>query len=93
MEKIYNVLNIISDMFSCILEIKLVELPQLIALIGVSGMVGYCVSMFLVGFPCSVWEAITKKKINEDIQNKIICIFAICLSIAFILRVIYERIY
>lgn len=51
---------------------------------------GYCAAMILIGFPCSVWEAITKKKINDDIRDKIIKIVTICLSIILILRLIYE---
>lgn len=50
----------------------------------------YCGAMILIGFPCSIWKAITKKKVNDDIQDKIIKIATIFLSIILILRLIYE---
>ncbi len=53
--------------------------------------IAYCMALILIGFPCSIWEAITKKSVNDDIQDKIIRIVTVCLSIILILRLIYEQ--
>lgn len=51
----------------------------------------YCVAMILVGFPCSIWEAITKKKIPNKIQDKIILAITICLVIVLLLNLLNEN--
>ncbi len=86
-----NVFNVVSNMLSFIFDIRLFDVPLYLFYIGISCMIGYCISMFLIGFPCSIWEAITKKKVNEEGREKIVFILTVCLSIAFILRVLYEK--
>ena len=88
MEK--SIFEIISDMVFYIFDIKISEIPLHIAYVGVIALCSYCASSFLIGFSCSVWETITKKKVNEEIQSKIIHILAMCLSIMFSLRLLYE---
>lgn len=45
----------------------------------------YCAAMMIVGIPTSIWEAITKKKIREDIDKKITIAVTILLMIAAII--------
>ena len=91
MEK--SILEIIGDMFKYILDIKLSQIPLHIAYVAVSFGIGYCISLIVIGFPCTVYESITKKNINDDIQNKIIRIVAICLGILLFSRLLYEKLY
>lgn len=79
MEK--NFFGIIRDIVDYIFNIKVFDLPLLIAYLGVSAIVGYCASLILIGFPCSIYKSITKKEINDEIENKVIRIVAICLVI------------
>ena len=53
----------------------------LIVFIGVF----YCAAMFIVMLPTSIWEAITKKKIRENIDKKITIAVTILLMIAAII--------
>lgn len=56
-------------------------------------MYSYCLSMILIGFPCSIWEAITKRKVNRDVQQNIISKVALIIGIALIIRYLYEELY
>lgn len=69
---------IIGDIINYIFEIKLFDVPYLVASLAIGALIGYCASLIVIGFPCSIFEAITKKKINDEVKNKIIKIVAIC---------------
>lgn len=56
-----------------------VDLPEVFLYLLVYGGAAYMVSLIVIGFPVSIWESITKKKVNDDIESKIIRIVAICL--------------
>lgn len=88
MEK--NFFSMISDIVYYIFNIKLIDLPLLIAYFGISVLVGYCASMILIGFPCSIYKSITKKEVNEEIENKVIRIVAICLVIGLFGATLYQ---
>ena len=45
----------------------------------------YCAALILIGFPCSIWESITKKKVNEDIEKKVITVATVIIVIAVII--------
>ena len=68
-----SIFNILGALF--------VDLPRAFLYLLICGGMAYCVSLVLIGFPVSIWEAITKKKVNNEIENKIIRIVAICLFI------------
>ena len=88
-----GIFEFVWDMLSYILSIELSQIPLHIAYVAIIGLVSYCGSMILISFPCSVYESITKKKINDDIQDKIIRIVAICLGIVLFTRLLYEKMY
>ncbi len=84
--------EIVKDIWSYIFDLRIVDIPYHIALCAVSVLFGYTAAMILIGFPVSVWEHFTKKKARADIEGKVITVVAVCLSIAFIIRVLYEKI-
>jgi hypothetical protein len=90
-EIITNILNPILDIIHYIFNLHITDIPYLIFTIGISGVIGYIVSMIIVGVPCAIWEAVTKKKTQDEKQEKVIKIIAICLSVIFLLGVLYER--
>lgn len=87
-----NIVEIAMDIISYIFSIRIFDLPLHIFYVAIAGVVGYCTSMILIGVPCSIYEAITKKEVDDEKQNKIIRIVAICLGVALFLRLIYEKI-
>lgn len=62
-----------------------------IAYLGIIAMYSYCAAMILIGLPCSIWEAITKHKINRDAQKKVISKVAIIIGIVLAVRFLYEK--
>lgn len=63
-----------------------------IAYLGIIAMYSYCVAMILIGFPCSIWEAITKRKVNRDAQQNVISKVAIIIGISLVFRLLYEKV-
>ena len=51
----------------------------------------YVAAMFIVMIPTSIWEAITKKKVREDIDKKITIAVTILLIIAAIILEWYQK--
>lgn len=87
---IKRIIDIFGDILDYIFNIKLFDVPALIAYLAVSAGMGYCAALILIGFPCTIYESITKKKINDDIENKVIKIVAICFVIILWSRLLYE---
>ena len=86
-----NLFEVIKIFFTHIFNLKIVDIPLHIAYLAISGLCGYCSAMILIGFPVSVWEHFTKKKVREDIESKLIKIIAICFAVVMFTRVIYEK--
>lgn len=72
-----SIFNILGALF--------VDLPKVFLYLLMCGGIAYCASLVLIGFPVSIWEEITKKKVNGKIENKIIRIVAICLFVVLII--------
>jgi hypothetical protein len=87
---IKRIFAIAGDILSYILDIKLFEVPRLIGYLAITAVFGYCAALMLIGFPCSIFQDITKKKINNDIENKITRIVAICFVIVFWTMLLYH---
>ena len=51
----------------------------------------YCAALFIVAIATSIWEAITKKKIREDIDKKLIIAVTIILIIAAAILEWYQK--
>lgn len=62
-----------------------------IAYLGIVAMYSYCAATILIGLPCSIWEAITKRKVNREVQKNIISKVAVLIGVALVLRFIYEE--
>lgn len=52
--------------------------------------IGYILALIFVGFPCTIYESITKKKIDEEKEKKITKIAWVCFSVILNLRLFYE---
>lgn len=74
-----------------ILTIRLIEIPRLVFYAGVIIFISYCATMIFVGLPVAIWEHFTKKKVNSDIENKVIITITIILAIVFALAVLYQK--
>lgn len=85
-----KLLNIIIDMFCYIFNLRISDIPLHIAYVGVIAVIGYSVSMMIIGIPCAIYKSITKKYIADEIQNKIICIVAIFLDVILGVILLYE---
>jgi uncharacterized membrane protein YiaA len=84
---IKRIIDILGNIFSYIANIKLFDIPLLIAHLVLSAVVGYCASLILIGFPCSIYESIAKKKVNDE---KVIKIVAICFIVVLWGKLLYE---
>lgn len=85
-----KLLYIIIDMFCYIFNLRISDIPLHIAYVGVIAVIGYCVSMMIIGIPCAIYESIKKKHITDEIQDKIIRIVAICLDVILGVILLYE---
>lgn len=92
MDIIKNAFYFIVDIFDYIFDLRITDIPRIIAYIGASALIGYCTSLILIGFPCSVWEALTKKKVNDEMQKKVIRIVAIILFVLLLLQFLNEQV-
>lgn len=81
-----NLLDYILDALYllCVAPYKIL---YLIVFIGIF----YCAALIVVGVPTSIWEAITKKKVKEDIEKKIVIAVTILLIIAAIILDFYQK--
>lgn len=87
---IENIFDIISRIFDYLLDLKIIDIPLHIAYFGVTIGLAYCVATIVVSFPCSLWEAITKKKLNDDKQDKVIHIFTVLFAIIMLMVLLNE---
>lgn len=82
--------DILGEIIDYIFNIKLFDLPRLIVYLGVSAGIGYCLSLIVIGFPCSIYEEVTKKKIKAGLEDKLIRIGTIFFISILWLRLLYE---
>ena len=75
----------VSNMIDYILDIRWYELPYKLLYIGMIICFGYCAALIVFCFPLAIIEAITKKKLNEKTENKIVKILSTCFSVTFLL--------
>lgn len=85
-----SIFEVIEKMVSYLLDLKLFDLPLIFFYILEVVVIGYCASLVLIGFPCSVWNELAKKKISDEIESKITRIVAICIGIVLCLSLLYE---
>lgn len=84
--------EIIGNMISYVFDLKIVDIPEVIAYLGLSGLFGYCAAMIIIGFPVTVWEYFTKKKVRQETESKAIATTSVFLAVAMILRLLYEQV-
>ena len=91
-EFFYKAFHFLIDALTYIINLRIVDIPLTIFYVAIIAFIGYCASLFLISFPCSIWEAIKKKKVNSEKQDKVIRIVAICLFVILSLRLLYEQV-
>ena len=79
-----SIFNILAAIF--------VDLPKAFLYLLVTGGIAYIIALILIGFPVSIWEAITKKKANSEKEDRIIRIIAICLFILLMLMLLLKEV-
>lgn len=84
--------RIVCEMLLYFFNLKVHELPLNIAYFCIMGVIAYCTSMIVIGFPCSIWEAIVKKQLNYDKKQKIIAIVAKILFVVLLIRFLFEQV-
>ena len=84
---IKRIIDILGNIVDYIFNIKLFDVPLLIAHLALSAVVAYCASLILIGFPCAIYESISKKKVNDE---KVIKIVAICFVIVLWGKLLFE---
>lgn len=75
-----TVLGKITESFTSVLNAPY-QLLYILVLVGFS----YCAALILIGFPVSIWEHFAKKKVNEEIEKKVIKVATVIIIIAVIL--------
>ena len=86
-----DIFEIIDEVLDYIVNIKVVDLPYNIAMVGAVLCASYCISMFVIGFPCSLWETITLQKLDDKKKNKVIRTVATLLAIVMLIMLICEK--
>lgn len=71
--------------------LELTQLPYYLLELGVVAMFGYIAAMILIGFPVSVWEHFTKKKVKKEAEGKVIFYATIFFTVIFVLLLLYEE--
>jgi len=82
-----QIFSSVINMIDYIVDIRWYELPLNILYLGLIIGYGYCVALITIGFPCTIIEAILKKTINKEIENKIIKVASGFFSIAFLIGI------
>lgn len=77
-----SIFNILGALF--------IDLPKLFFYVLICGAVAYGTSIFLLCLIGLIWESITKKKINDEIESKITRIITICLFIVLFIALIKQ---
>ncbi len=75
--------EVIGNILEYIINIKLLDVPNLIIYIGASVTVGYCTSLIVIGFLFLVLKSLTGNSIKNNIETKITHIATIILSSIF----------
>ena len=75
-----TVLGKITESFTSVLNAPY-QLLYILVLVCFS----YCAALMLIGFPVTIWEHFAKKKVNEEIEKKVIKVATVIIIIAVIL--------
>ena len=80
---IETILGSIINIAEYILDIRWYELPYKLLYLSIPILFGYCTAVIVFCFPLSLVEAITKKKLKDEIESKIVKVLAALFSIVF----------
>lgn len=88
MESIFTVL---SDILEYLVNLRIVDIPRIIAYTGVLAVFSYCAAMIVVGFPVAIYKDLAKKEVNSEKEDKVIKYVAICFFVIFSIVLLYEQ--
>lgn len=80
-----NIFSFVVDILSYILNLRLTDIPLLVAYIGISIAIGRCLGIIVISFPISIYEEFAKKKVDYEKQENIINKVSACITIIIIL--------
>lgn len=78
------------ELLHYILGLEISDILMLAVYLAVICVIGYIASMLIIGLPCSVIETLSKKKIPDETQDKIIRIVAIILDVVLFIKLLQE---
>lgn len=84
-----HAVNALGDMLDYILDIRLFDVPRIIAYVGVCFLVAYIAESILFGIPIAIWEAVTKKKLSFDKKEKFSFGMTIVFGLVLTLQMLY----
>lgn len=84
-----RVTNAIGDMLYYIVDIRLFDVPRIIAYVGVCFLVAYIAESIIFGIPIVIWEAVTKKKLSFDKKSRFDFRMTMIFGIALTLQLLY----
>lgn len=87
----YKISETIGAVIDFLVNAKIIHIPVIAMYVLAIGFVAACTSYIIVGFPLSVVEVITKKKMSSNTQDTIIFRVAVILFVIFSLRLITEK--
>ena len=77
------ILRGIKNAIGYILDIQWHELPYKLLYLSIPIVFGYCTALIVFCFPLSIVEAITKRKLKDEIESKVVTVLATIFSIIF----------
>ena len=80
----------LGKMIEYLVNIRIVDLPLIIAYVAIMGAAAYCASMIIIGFPVAIIEAILKRKLDTKKEKKVIIVAGVVLFGFFVFRLLWE---
>ena len=87
-----NFIEIVGEMISYILDARIVDIPRYFLKLLAIVVVAYTAQSILIGLPISIWEAVTKKKVQFEIKSKIDFRVTLVFTIILILFLLYQKV-
>ena len=73
--------SILSDIIGYIVDLRIFDIPLILAYTGVTAVFSYCTAMIIIGFPCAIYKDVFKKEINDEKEDAVTKYVAICLFV------------
>ena len=87
-----DLFNVLRDILEYLFNLKIVDIPRILAYTGILACGSYMAALIIIGFPCSIYKDLTKKEINDEKEEKVTKYVAVCLFVVFSLGLLYEEV-